>query len=77
LSARAELRRGSDWLVHVASEQFAQYVALDVPGFRASDSWFHLLPGEAHEIALHGEGSPDGRVRALNAIAPIRIEVPE
>jgi len=45
LEARAHQRSGGDWPLTVSSRLFAQSVAIDIPGFRPSDSWFHLPPG--------------------------------
>ena len=49
------------------------------PGYRPSDDYFHLAPGERHElrlVALRGAGSLRGKVRALNTaeVATIDIE---
>ena len=35
--------------------RFAEFVVVEVPGFRASDSWFHLLPGACRTVALKPE----------------------
>ncbi len=55
----------------VTTARFAQYVQVDVPGFAASDSWFHLAPGATRALVLRPlpgvSGDPSGRVRALNA----------
>ncbi len=59
------------WLLRVSSRRFAQYVQVDVPGFVADDSWFHLPPGGSHTVRLRPESGPGrepkGRVRALNS----------
>ena len=70
LEARA---RPSDegWWLDVTTTSFAQHVALDVPGFEADDSWFHLPPGARRTLLLRGDPArrPTGQVRALNARA--------
>jgi beta-mannosidase len=81
LSASASQDGDGKWSLTVRSERFAQYVALDVPGWRVADSWFHLLPGDPVEVEVEVEvGSamhpPKGSVRALNSVraAPIVVE---
>jgi beta-mannosidase len=75
----AAVRRGDLWQVTVRTRRFAQWVAIDAPGFRAGDSWFHLAPGAQRTVdlgAVGTEGPPRGRVRALNGLhsAPIVVE---
>jgi hypothetical protein len=38
--------------VTVATDRFAQWVALDTPDHEASDSWFHLPPGTERTVVL-------------------------
>jgi beta-mannosidase len=59
------------WL-ELEADRLAQSIAIDVPGFRASDNWFHLAPKErkqVHLTALEGMKSenPSGRLRALGS----------
>jgi beta-mannosidase len=65
------------WSLSVSTRRFAQYVAVDVPGFRPDDSWFHLEPGGSRVVGLHRVGSgdqgPKGQVRALNSEAVARV----
>jgi beta-mannosidase len=80
LTARTE-HEDEQWTVSIATRRFAQAVAVDVPGFLPSDSWFHLLPGTPREIVLsprhRGAGNaPRGSVRALNARRAAQIRVP-
>lgn len=69
--------------VTVTTQRLAQWVSIDVPGYRPSLSWFHLAPQQALTIGLiqlpgggpatfRGEAS----VRAINAIAPVILELP-
>ncbi len=71
LQAQAEPADGSMWLLHISTGRFAQYVQVDVPGFVASDSWFHLEPGGRRTLQLRPEPGhdrrPTGRLRALNS----------
>jgi len=72
-------RIGDDWHLTVHTRRFAQWVALEIPGFAPDDSWFHLAPGEERTIVLRpldGAGLPKGRVRALNSLysSPIAVE---
>ncbi|WP_106348546.1 glycosyl hydrolase 2 galactose-binding domain-containing protein [Antricoccus suffuscus] len=66
-----------DWHVEVESRRFAQWVSLDVPGWNPDDSWFHLLPGQRRDIALHpteaAPSKPTGYIRALNSAATKRF----
>lgn len=70
-------RAGEDgWALSVSSRLFAQYVALDVPDFVASDSWFHLAPGRTRTVTLSSADSarvPSGSVRALNSMEHVRV----
>jgi beta-mannosidase len=77
LAATATLDADGDWALTVATRLFAQYVAIDVPGFEPSVSWFHLLPGESTTVRLGrsaGQERPSGAVRCLNG-HPVRVEV--
>ncbi len=78
LTAQANRGPGGEWSLRVSSTLFAHYVAFEVPGFRPSDSWFHLLPGSSATVALHcpdPERRPAGSVRALNSSRTEQIEV--
>lgn len=62
---------GDVWQVRLGAERFAQWVTFDVPGWRPSDSWLHVLPGE--EIVVHltrepgARGAPRGSAICLNS----------
>jgi beta-mannosidase len=76
----ASARPGADgsWSATVTTRRLAQWVVVEVPGFLATDSWFHLAPGATRSLSLlpRGEaGRPAGLVRALNAQATTRITV--
>ncbi len=77
LQAHLEPADDQVWSLSVSTRRFAQYVSVDVPGFRAADSWFHLEPGGTAVTDLYREGSPDsaprGQVRALNSVEGARI----
>lgn len=69
---------GDAWRLTVRARRFAQWVALDIPGFAPEDSWFHVAPDSEHAVALRplADGaSPKGRVRALNGLYSIPLEV--
>ena len=57
----------------MTTKRFAQHVAIDAPGFVPDDDNFHLAPGQARTVALHGSGAPSGTVSALNSEATARI----
>ncbi len=70
---------GDAWELSVRTRRFAQWVAIDVPGFALGDSWFHLAPDSERIIVLRprgGETTPRGRVRALNGLysSPIVLD---
>ena len=50
---------------------------IDVPGFVAGDSWFHLPPGGSRSVELRPEAGSDreprGRVRCLNSKAEAAV----
>ena len=77
LSASAQPADDGGWILSIATRLFAQYVAIDAPGFDPSESWFHLLPGAGREVRLRarpGAARLSGSVRALNG-HPVRIGV--
>jgi beta-mannosidase len=65
----------------VSAQQFAQFVAIDLPGWIPDDDGFHLAPGQRRTITLtrSGDGAPDhrssGTVTALNAEAVAKVEL--
>ncbi len=70
------------WSLSVSTRRFAQFVSVEVAGFRAADSWFHLEPGGTREVLLHPEREgaaseaerlPRGHLRALNSVEAARI----
>jgi len=65
------------WSLSVSTRRFAQFVSVDIPGFRPDDSWFHLQPGGSAVLGLHrvgsGSGAPKGLVRALNSEEVARV----
>jgi beta-mannosidase len=73
LQATVEPVDGGWWSIHVSTRAFAQYVHVDVPGFLAGDSWFHLPPAGCRDVVLRpyaGHGvAPSGTLRALNSVA--------
>jgi beta-mannosidase len=80
LGLEAHAAPGRDnWQLTVLTRRFAQWVVIDVPGFAAEDSWFHLAPGSQRTVALRpldGSPTPKGRVRALNGLhsSPVVVE---
>ncbi len=79
LEARASLI-GDTWQLTIRTRRFAQWVALDVPGFLPEDSWFHVAPEGERTVVLRPRDdsgvSPKGRVRALNGLysSPIILQ---
>jgi beta-mannosidase len=44
LTATLEQGDPREWRLAISSRLFAQWVAVDAPGYAPSDSWFHLAP---------------------------------
>ena len=65
------------WSLSIKTRRFAQYVSVDIPGFRPDDSWFHLEPGGSTVVGLQRTGSggraPNGLLRALNSKEEVRV----
>ncbi len=78
LAATARPRTDGIWSLTVTTRRLAQWVVVEVPGFRPADSWFHLAPGASRTLSLYGDdgsAAPAGHVRALNAQTTARIVV--
>jgi beta-mannosidase len=65
---------GTPAALEIRSRRFAQAVAIDAPGYVASDNYFHLAPGQARTIALVGSGKLRATISALNAEAGARFD---
>jgi beta-mannosidase len=79
LTATARASDGGRHVLHVTAQRFAQSVHIEAAGYRPSDNYFHLAPGERCQVELEpasGAGPLRGKVRALNGTkaAPIAIE---
>ncbi|WP_415975853.1 glycoside hydrolase family 2 protein [Rhodococcus sp. 077-4] len=75
LSATVVETDSGAWSLTVRSDWAAQYVCVDIDGFEASDSWFHLAPNEPRTLTLRSRGAsaPRGHVRALNSIERVSV----
>src|ERR1035438_5509939 len=64
------------WSLSISTRRFAQFICIDVPGYRPDDSWFHLAPGANRSVALHRDGSDTmprrGQVRPPKSVAAAR-----
>ncbi len=64
------------WL-DLSTDRFAQAIAIDIPGWEAEDSHFHLAPGWDRRIRLRPLGELShparGSVVPLNGVAPVHI----
>lgn len=65
--------------LRVSATSFAQSVSIDVPGYVADDSYFHLSPGQERSVRLQrrlASAKPRGHVQALNGhvVKQIRFE---
>jgi beta-mannosidase len=80
LSATATLRDESVFEVRIATRRFAQSLWIEADGFSADDAYFHLAPGSEKTVLLRRipnepQRSLRGRVHALNAHTPAKIEL--
>ena len=76
LAARCSQATDGTYLLHVSTRRFAQFVVVDVPGWRPSDSWFHLAPGQEQVVRLFPRDDRPilrGEVRALNCSLTVRV----
>ncbi|NYG07387.1 beta-mannosidase [Phycicoccus badiiscoriae] len=73
------------WSVEVSTQQFAQWVSIEVEGWIPQDSWFHLAPGQLATVGLMGQrgwrgasaagNDPHaGYLRSANLVGTQRIE---
>ena len=81
LSAVATARPDGAFNLKIATRRFAQSVWVEIDGgFEASDAYFHLAPGSERTLVLRhlpreAAKSLRGRVHALNAHNPAKIEI--
>jgi beta-mannosidase len=79
LKAVAYQPAGDGHVLSVRSGRFAYSVHVDVPGYQCEDQYFSLPPGSHRELKLRRIDSRPGQVAgwvtALNARAPVRIDV--
>ncbi len=79
LQAHLEPADDQVWSLSVSTRRCAQFVFVDVPGFRAADSWFHLEPDGTAVTRLYPERGrdlvPSGQVRALNSAEGARVSI--
>jgi beta-mannosidase len=81
LTATATARDESSFEVKIATRRFAQSVWIEVDGFNADDAYFHLAPGGERTVSLRRAPHEPvvralrGRVHALNAHTPAKIEL--
>jgi beta-mannosidase len=79
LDLGSELRQGVEgsWELVLMAQRLARSVHLDMPGWLASDNWFHLAPGAEKVLQLQAlpetDGIPAGHIHALNGLGSIRL----
>lgn len=81
LSGRISAIDDAAYALEIESRRFAQSVHIEIPGFEASDDYFHVLPNAPHAVVLRrssgAAGSvPSGRLVALNARATAKVRAP-
>jgi len=66
----------ANWVLHLRSRGFAQFLHIDDPNFEPEDDWLHLAPGDDRVIALQPVGRadalPSGEITALNSDRVVR-----
>jgi beta-mannosidase len=76
LRATGRVVEGGGAVVTVTTERLARWVTVRAPGYLASDSYFHLLPGRPRDVVLTAtgtaEGTPSAEVRAANSATSAR-----
>lgn len=61
------------WILVLSADRFAQSVSIESETHRASDDWFHLVPGEARTVRLTSRAGsesgmlPTGTIRTLGS----------
>ena len=80
LSATATARGETAFEVRVASRRLAQSLWIEAEGFTADEAYFHLAPGSEKTVLLRRIPNEParplrGRVHALNAHTPAKIEL--
>jgi beta-mannosidase len=64
------------WWLCLRAARFVQFMHVEDAAFAACEDWLHLRPGREYRIALQadhdGATVPDGEVRALNLVRPVR-----
>lgn len=78
LVATAEQCGESEFKVRIDTRKFAQSVHLEVPGYRADDQYFHMLPQTSRTVRLSARGDMrvsrfGGSVYSLNSGTPSLI----
>ena len=67
-----------DSTLTIKTRAFSRAIAIDVPGFKPDDDFFHLAPGGVRTIRLtrsSGTRAIRGTVRAVNAAQETRVTV--
>ena len=60
----------------VSAQRFAYGVAIELPGLRPEDNYFHLAPGQTRRIALRKVGATkSGTVTCANSDVSVRVEL--
>lgn len=67
---------GVNWLLHLRSQRFAQFLHIEDPHFVPDDNWLHLPPRQERTIKLrlfdNQKTVPAGQVAALNSDRTVR-----
>lgn len=76
MQAQVEWTGADTATLTLSTRQLALGVHFDIPGYRAADEHFHLVPGETARVALQAQRPPQplaGTVAALNSKAGARV----
>ena len=65
LRAKAWPEGDGSWSLEISTSHLAQWVVPSVPGYRASDAWFHLAPGAKRQLKLVPVSPPADELRGV------------
>ena len=78
LRASASPEPGGDWTLRVATDVALRWVSIDIPGWLASDNYFHLLGDSAATVRLRSDGEqpePRGKLTSIDCLNPVPIDL--
>jgi beta-mannosidase len=81
LTASATARQDGAFELKIRARRFAQSVWIEADGFDAAEEYFHLAPGSEKTVVLRPNPNDRaralrGRIHALNALTPAKVDSP-